>query len=267
MNNKYECEDCNYETSRRANLTRHFKSKKHLRNIGEIDVYHYCDIADCEYKSKRKWNVKKHKESHSSVIIHKFYCKACCMSFRDRANTMVHLRSKPHKTRLQESYYPEAFVTKEIGSIEMVTGRIDKSKWNLYLFKCNKKVSRRTKPMDGKEEEVNQNEPREPEAKTLLHPQGDMLLAARDLPSLTVDQLEQWEYFEGEEKLNEARQLLRDMMDWVALKKVVCDGYDGDSVKKRWNKADLYETNEIIDGLLMSVLNRMYDDELKGIMY
>jgi hypothetical protein len=63
----YNCEKCNFVTENKKDFSRHIKTKKHQRNMGEIEVE----------KNNTKTTIIQHKTTQENVLYECDYCDSC----------------------------------------------------------------------------------------------------------------------------------------------------------------------------------------------
>ena len=99
---KYVCEVCDYKTDNKYSFNRHNKSKLHEKRTKQGTKENIYSCNDCEYKTNNKSNYNRHLKAHSGVMVHKYYCKLCDMSFRCKYNLGKHKQSKTHYKKMAE---------------------------------------------------------------------------------------------------------------------------------------------------------------------
>ena len=111
--NKYNCEICDYNTSRISNMNKHMTTHKHKNNQNSqisIDKYN-CEI--CDYNTSHKSSMDKHlttikhkNNQNSQINSNKYNCNICDKKYNDRAGLWRH--QKKCESKLEE---PVGFTT------------------------------------------------------------------------------------------------------------------------------------------------------------
>jgi len=72
MSSSHKCDNCNYKSKLKSNLTRHLKSTKHINNVENKKEHFICDYCYQTYKSRQSFYVhKKNCKSKSQCVEYK----------------------------------------------------------------------------------------------------------------------------------------------------------------------------------------------------
>lgn len=107
----------------------------------------------CDYSTSRKYNLKRHELAHDSdTVEHNYACAVCNISFRCKSNLKVHYRSARHMKKVKEQC-PNACVKveKKVNGIAHSSYvKIDPLKVSMYLQKVNIVKNKKTKEIISK---------------------------------------------------------------------------------------------------------------------
>ena len=96
----FKCTDCNYESNRKYNLSRHIQTK-HTK-VKELckKISHRCNI--CEYSTDRLYNLKRHEKKHTRIKKSKIHqCFICDYQDKSKSNVKKHVDNHENKIKLE----------------------------------------------------------------------------------------------------------------------------------------------------------------------
>ena len=129
-NVEYKCDQCDYVTDRKFNLTRH--TEKHnakpakepkIKPVKEPKSY---KCENCEYSSTDKSNYNRHIKVHEETVVKQYKCDACDKLLRDEAHMNQHYKSKNHLENVRKNF-PSAVDQTKCPAFKLVkAGRVEK---------------------------------------------------------------------------------------------------------------------------------------------
>lgn len=114
----YICVDCNYTTLKKTNYERHLISIKHNTIIEQIKNQKKYKCDECDYETKLKENLTKHKKLKQTNVDKLHVCELC--NYKTLIKTMFdkHIKSDKHKNLIEKSKI-ESIVEKVMDKINI----------------------------------------------------------------------------------------------------------------------------------------------------